>query len=81
MRLVIGIAIIISALAMVFVFQNITETTVKFFGMTFEGPLAIVIFITLLAGFLAGALFMIPSLYKAKRVSKEEVVKGNKINE
>ncbi|MFT5179536.1 MAG: putative integral membrane protein [Candidatus Paceibacteria bacterium] len=70
MRLLITIATIISAVAMIFVLQNIEQTSVSFFNLSVEAPLAVILFITLVTGFISGALFMMPTVFRAKKKNK-----------
>jgi len=86
MRFMTIIAIILAGIAVIFIFQNINPITISFFTLEFEAPVAIILFFTLLIGFVIGALLVLPSLFRAikesSRLGKENVLfkKNSNIN-
>ncbi len=60
------IGLIIGAVAVIFVLQNIIPVTVTFFTWQLSGSLAIVILVALLAGMLITALVVLPGLLSAE---------------
>lgn len=66
MRIFVILALIISIIAIIFALQNIEQTEVALFNYSIEAPLAIIIFGTLVSGFIIGVLFMTPSVYRNK---------------
>jgi len=60
------VGLIIGAVSVVFVLQNITTITVVFFSWQLTGSLAVILLITLIAGMLISALILLPSFIKAE---------------
>ncbi len=62
-------ALAISFVAVLFALQNIVPVTVAFLGWTFEGSLAIVLFVALVAGALISLLASVPALVRGRLTS------------
>jgi putative membrane protein len=60
------IGLIIGAVSVVFVLQNITTITVAFFSWQLTGSLAVILLATLICGLLISALVLLPSFIKAE---------------
>ncbi|MBC8508325.1 MAG: LapA family protein [Anaerolineales bacterium] len=66
MQIFLIISLIIAALATIFAIQNATPTTVNFFIWEFEGSLALILLIALIAGALISLFASMPALIKSK---------------
>lgn len=55
---------ILGAISVVFVLQNITPITVSFFAWQFDGSLALILFLALLAGILLTVLMLFPGFVR-----------------
>lgn len=60
-------ALAVSLLAVLFALQNIVPVTVAFLGWSFEGSLALVLFVAFVAGALASMLASVPTVVKSRR--------------
>jgi putative membrane protein len=59
-------ALAISLVAVLFALQNIVPVTVAFLGWTFEGSLALVLFVALIVGALISLLASVPTLVRQR---------------
>jgi lipopolysaccharide assembly protein A len=59
-------ALAFALVAVLFALQNIVPVRVTFLAWTFEGSLALVMFVTLIAGALVSFLLSVPSIIKAR---------------
>jgi uncharacterized integral membrane protein len=59
-------ALAISFVAVLFALQNIVPVTVTFLGWRFEGSLALVLFVALVAGALISVLASVPTLVRGR---------------
>ncbi len=66
MQIFLIFSLIIAALATIFAVQNATPTTVTFFIWEFEGSLALILLIALIAGALISLFASMPALIKNK---------------
>jgi len=64
-------ALAISLAAVLFALQNNIPVTVSFFGWTFSGSLAVILFLAVAAGALASSLASLPALVKARWASSQ----------
>ncbi len=64
MQIFLIFSLIIAALATIFAVQNATPTTVSFFVWEFEGSLALILLIALIAGALISLFASMPTLIK-----------------
>lgn len=77
MALFLIIGLIIGAVSVVFVLQNIQPITVAFFSWQLDGSLSVILLAALLCGMLIAVLILLPSIIKAEwRIRK--LVKENK---
>lgn len=60
------IGLIIGAVSVVFVLQNVTTITVTFLSWQLTGSLAVILLATLIVGALIAALILLPSFIKAE---------------
>jgi len=60
------LGLIIGAVSVVFVLQNITPITVTFFVWQLSGSLSVILLVALLAGMLMSVLILLPSFIKAE---------------
>jgi uncharacterized integral membrane protein len=60
------LGLIIGAVSVVFVLQNITPITVTFFVWQISGSLSVILLVALLAGMLVSVLVLLPSFIKAE---------------
>jgi uncharacterized integral membrane protein len=61
------VALVFALLAVMFALQNIVPVTVAFLAWTFEGSLALVLFVALIVGALVSFLASVPTLLKGRR--------------
>ncbi len=61
-----GLGLIIGAVSVVFVLQNVATVTVAFLGWQLTGSLAVILLVTLICGLLISALILLPSFIKAE---------------
>ena len=66
MQVFLLIALAVALGAVVFVPQNIEPVTVEFLTWTFEGSLALVLFVALIAGALVSVLASVPTIVKSR---------------
>ncbi|MDA1183805.1 MAG: LapA family protein [Acidobacteria bacterium] len=66
MQVFLFVALGVALFAVMFALQNIAPVTVAFFTWTFEGSLALLLFVTLIVGALVSVLASIPTLVKGK---------------
>jgi len=66
MQIFLVVALGISLVAVLFALQNIVPVTVAFLGWTFQGSLALVLFVALVAGALISLLASVPTLVKGR---------------
>lgn len=66
MQIFVILALLIAIVAVVFAVQNTAAITVSFLVWSFEGSLALVLLLTLLAGFLISLLASMPGLIRGK---------------
>ena len=66
MQLFLFAALGVALLAVMFALQNIAPVTVAFFAWTFEGSLALLLFVALIVGALISLLASIPTLVKGR---------------
>lgn len=64
MSLILGL--VLGAAAVIFAIQNITPVSIAFLGWQFEGSVALIIILALIAGLILSILFSIPSFIKNK---------------
>jgi uncharacterized integral membrane protein len=62
MQIFLFVALAVAFLAVLFALQNIVPVTVSFMAWTFEGSLALVLFVAFVAGALVSVLVSVPSL-------------------
>lgn len=60
-------ALTVSLIAVLFALQNIVPVTVAFLAWTFQGSLALVLFVAFVAGAFASFLASLPSMVKGRR--------------
>ncbi len=60
------VGLIIGAVSVVFVLQNVATVTVAFFSWQLTGSLAVILLATLICGLLISALILLPSFIKAE---------------
>ncbi|HVU80136.1 MAG TPA: LapA family protein [Candidatus Paceibacterota bacterium] len=56
--------IVLGAIAVIFILQNVAAVTVSFLGLQFTASLALVLLTTLLAGLITALLLLVPSLMR-----------------
>jgi uncharacterized integral membrane protein len=61
------IALVFALVSVMFALQNIVPVTVAFLTWTFEGSLALVVFVALIGGALVSFLASVPTLLKSRR--------------
>lgn len=66
MQIFLFVALAISLIAVLFALQNIVPVTVAFLGWTFQGSLALVLFVALVSGALISVLASVPTLVKGR---------------
>lgn len=66
MQVFLLIALAVALVAVMFALQNIVPVTVAFLTWTFEGSLALVLFVALIAGALVSVLASVPTLVKGR---------------
>ncbi len=66
MQVFLFVALAVALVAVVFALQNIVPVTVAFLTWTFEGSLALVLFVALIAGALVSVLASVPTLVKGR---------------
>lgn len=54
------IALSVAILAVIFAVQNSQQVAVNFFGLAFEGSLALILLLTFTVGLLGGLVFILP---------------------
>jgi uncharacterized integral membrane protein len=64
------VALVFGMVAVMFAVQNIVPVTVSFLTWTFEGSLALVLFVALIAGALVSFLASVPALARGRRAVK-----------
>ncbi len=64
MQISLILALVISVLAVIFALQNTSSVTLIFFGWRIDGPLALVLLVTLAVGFLVSLLASLPALIR-----------------
>ena len=60
------IGILIGAVSIIFALQNVEPVVVMFFSYQLSGSLALILFLTLIAGMLVSALVLLPSFIRAE---------------
>ncbi len=66
MQIFLLIALAVALVAVMFALQNIVPVTVSFLTWTFEGSLALVLFVALIVGALVSVLASVPTLVKGR---------------
>ena len=66
MQVFLFLALTIALIAALFAIQNVAPVTVSFVIWTFEGSLAVILFVAVLAGALASGLASIPTIVRGK---------------
>jgi len=67
-------ALTVSLIAVLFALQNIVPVTVAFLAWTFQGSLALVLFVAFVAGAFASFLASLPSMVKGRRRGSQKHV-------
>jgi uncharacterized integral membrane protein len=70
------VGLIIGAVSVIFILQNIVPVTVTFFNWDMSGSLSVILLLSLLAGMLIAVLILLPSFIKAEwqiRVYKKRI--------
>lgn len=58
------LGVLLGAVSVMFVFQNITPVTVSFFTWQMDGSLSVIIFLALVSGVFITLLFLLPSFIR-----------------
>ena len=66
MQVFLFVALVVALVAVMFALQNVVPVSVAFMTWTFEGSLALVLFVALLAGALVSVLASVPAFVKGK---------------
>ena len=66
MQVFLFVALALALVAVMFALQNIVPVTVAFLAWTFEGSLALVLFVALIAGVLVSVLASVPTVVKGR---------------
>ncbi len=66
MQVFLFVALGVALIAVMFALQNIVPVTVAFLTWTFEGSLALVLFVALIAGVLVSVLASVPTVVKGR---------------
>ena len=66
MQVFLFVALAVALVAVMFALQNIVPVTVAFLTWTFEGSLALVLFVALIVGALVSVLASVPTLVKGR---------------
>lgn len=60
------VALVVALVAVMFALQNVVPVTIAFMTWTFEGSLALVLFVALIAGALVSVLASVPAFVKGR---------------
>jgi lipopolysaccharide assembly protein A len=65
MLLFLIVGLVIGAVAVIFILQNITPVSITFFTWHIDGSLSVILLLTLLVGMLVSAMILLPSIMKS----------------
>ena len=71
MQIVLLLALAVALVAVLFALQNVVPVTVSFLAWTFEGSLALVLFVALVAGAVVSFLASLPTLAGRRRAESQ----------
>jgi uncharacterized integral membrane protein len=71
MQIVLLLALAVALVAVLFALQNVVPVTVSFLAWTFEGSLALVLFVALVAGAVVSFLASLPTLVGRRRAESQ----------
>ena len=66
MQVFLFVALAVALVAVMFALQNIVPVTIAFFTWTFEGSLALLLFVALIVGALVSVLASVPTVVKSR---------------
>jgi uncharacterized integral membrane protein len=75
------VGLIIGAVSVVFVLQNITNITVTFLAWELTGSLSVILLLALLSGMLIAVLILLPSFIKAEWQLRKLVKQNRKLQD